>query len=783
MSDELLSHEELQQGLPARRARTLLFLIESRTAQLATRSRQAMERFLTERAVQERELAFFEAFAAGREPPLRPTVQDIERFSPQWADLVPESPRLRAAFAHALGEKYRLAYRAVPGIRAAVGLDTDAVARSYQRQYGSPLDSIYAPRISVPARIRWRFSRFGAALESLPPFWTAFSLTITETVGSAVLALPIAVARLGPVPGIVLLVVFGLVNMATVAAISEAFVRNGSVRYSDAFVGRIVADYLGPFASAVASVALIVITTLTLVADYVGVSTTLAQTVHVSVLLGAAVVFAGGMLLLTRKTLNATVSSALVVGFVTITLILIMASLSATHLRWAYVSHSYVPFIHGATFDRALVASIFGVLLAAYFGHLSAGNCARVVLQRDPGGRSLFWGCVAAQGGAMVIYCLWVLCVNGAIAPAVLARQDGTALGPLAHVVGPAVVVLGTIYVFLAMGMASVHYLRALRNLVLERLPSRPAAVQGGGAKARFGLLSGGARTRSLVGLCPLVAVFVIVEWLLLLGRVSFTGPINLAGVVAVSVFAGIFPALLIASARRKGEYVPAFMFRSLGWPPVVVGLYVLFIGNILLHGLIIWQSPVERAVALLMAALVLAATVFTVRGGAFWRSVTVELRQNANQPGTNFSVVAAGRPLDVSAQLDGSDAPRDIRPGATLPPLDNVERILVSLPPAVARQLEVWVHRITATGDSEALGVAVRVRTDSAAEPSVTRSASMVRLPLPPTACSVEILMGDATPGGTRTIDLRSTRRVPGNPHGLQLGRSSGEVDPTYWP
>ena len=126
-SDDVFTRDEVLGGLPAGRARTLLFLIESRTAHLVARSRQAMEMFPTEQAVAERDLAFLEAFTLGREPPLRPSIQDLERYAPQWADLVPANPRLRAALAHLLGEKYTFTRQEVPGIRAALGLDAEPV--------------------------------------------------------------------------------------------------------------------------------------------------------------------------------------------------------------------------------------------------------------------------------------------------------------------------------------------------------------------------------------------------------------------------------------------------------------------------------------------------------------------------------------------------------------------------------------------------------------------------------------------------------------------------------
>ncbi|MBC8492258.1 MAG: hypothetical protein H8D43_00630, partial [Chloroflexi bacterium] len=123
MTQNLFTREEIMAGLPARRARTLLFLIESRTAHIVAQSRQAMERFLTEETAEERDLAFLEAFALGRDPPLRPTIQHLERHAPQWAPLVPENPRVQAAVAHMVGQKYTFTYQAVPGIRAALGLD------------------------------------------------------------------------------------------------------------------------------------------------------------------------------------------------------------------------------------------------------------------------------------------------------------------------------------------------------------------------------------------------------------------------------------------------------------------------------------------------------------------------------------------------------------------------------------------------------------------------------------------------------------------------------------
>src|SRR5215210_1380917 len=213
----LLDRETVLAGMPAKRANTLLYLIENRTAHLKARSRQATEKFLTEDAAQQRDLAFLEAFAVGAEPPVRPTIRDLERYAPEWASLVPENPRIRAALAHRLGEKYEFTREAAPNIRAALSLDEAAVQRAFERLHREPLESIYAARTGPLDRLRWAWTALAGWLESLPPFWTAYALTLTETVGVTILALPIAVAGLGSLAGVAVLVVLGVVNMLTIA--------------------------------------------------------------------------------------------------------------------------------------------------------------------------------------------------------------------------------------------------------------------------------------------------------------------------------------------------------------------------------------------------------------------------------------------------------------------------------------------------------------------------------------------------------------------------------------
>src|SRR5262245_46846605 len=121
-SEKMFSREALLGGLPARRASTILFAIESRTAALVRSNRVNRAAYVSERSVAEREQEFLAAVAAGRRSEAV-RIQDIEAHAQGWADLVPDGADVRAVIARMLGQKYRFTRDLVPGIRAALGLD------------------------------------------------------------------------------------------------------------------------------------------------------------------------------------------------------------------------------------------------------------------------------------------------------------------------------------------------------------------------------------------------------------------------------------------------------------------------------------------------------------------------------------------------------------------------------------------------------------------------------------------------------------------------------------
>ncbi|HEU4925180.1 MAG TPA: hypothetical protein VFT23_19120, partial [Burkholderiales bacterium] len=491
--EPLFTRDEALGGLPARRAATLLFLIESRSAHFEARSRLLAQEFPTEKAAQELDLEFVEAFTLSREPPMRPTVQHLECHAEKWAHLVPENPRLRAAVTHLLAEKYLFTYRAVPGIRAALGLDRPDVQKAYAGLYHRSLDTIFAPSVTLIERLRWVSTDVARRLDSLPPFWTTFLLVLTLSLPQAVLALPIAAADLGPAAGVGLLVFFGLFNVVTMACMAEAFARNGSIRYGSAFTGRMVSDYVGAAGSLLFVAASASRLFIGLVACYYGLAVTLASFTSVPATAWTVSLFLLAVYLLAGKSLNFSTGLSVLLGAVSLTLVLVMSLAALNHTQWANLSYVNVALVGGRPFDRAILQVIFGIVIQSYLGHSYLTQCAKVVLPRDPGGGSLVWGTAAASVAITVVLCGWLVAVNGALAPSALAGHAGTVLTPLARQIGAHVNIAGFLLVILLLGLAFIRQSTVLFNLARERVPTRlPVTVAMPRRRASL-LLRGGA--------------------------------------------------------------------------------------------------------------------------------------------------------------------------------------------------------------------------------------------------------------------------------------------------
>jgi hypothetical protein len=935
-SPKPLTREEVLGGLPARQAQTLLFLIESRTAHRAARARESLEVFASEEADTERDLMFLEAFSLGREPPLRPTIQDLESCAAHWAPLVPENPRVRAALAHLLGRKYTFTYRSVPRLRAALGLDDERVRQAYERLYGQPLTTVFAAQGGgLRERLSWAAVALAGWLDALPPFWMAFVLIFTLSFSQAFLGLPVALAGVGALPGLLFLVVLGAINLLTMACMAEAATRSGAVQYRHGFIGRLVSDTLGSTGSSLLTAAVIMRFCLGLLAAYIGLSITLSSFTHLPPAVWTAAIFLLVLYALSRKSLSFAANLMVLLGTINISLILILSLLALPHVRPENLTQMQLPFLTGHRAGVSVLQPVFGLILSVYFGHIYVSQSALKVLPRDPGGRSLLRGSVAATLCMMTLGSLWVLAVNGAVTPRVLASQPGTALVPLAAQLGPIGVVLGSILIILQLGLSAVRDSAVLFNLVRDRLPQRrrmimvlprlqgrllfrarrgagrsPSVgltylglrggrprirvdVQDGGRRQSFetaigsswsltqllgqvpefnprgldvslevleaddarvrlqveslalpryegrweaagvGLLDlltledslrgflnwltrrGGAtavevaahigqdeedarsmledltregalrqvqvngqdqyrirlapkqgkalpdhlwqalsgsetprdagrdrgsrpgrghalaqrfrealrseRGRFWLAMSPVAAVWLVAERLLLIGQASYTRPLSFSGVLLVSLLSGILPVLLLLSSRRKGDLVPARVFPFLGHPLVSGGLYLLFVGIVLAHGLLIWQRPFERVSALLVAVLAVAATIAIARRGGFATRAVIELRKDAGAGDqAQFAVAVAGRAATAAVRLRYDEGEQDLEAATgEVPGFSGLRSARFDLSAPGAAQVRVWAHQITPEGEWESLPAELEVRSG----PHVTRA------------------------------------------------------------
>ncbi|MFK8078589.1 MAG: aromatic amino acid transport family protein [Granulosicoccus sp.] len=451
-----------------------------------------------------------------------------------------------------------------------------------------------------------RLVSLSSVLKNLPPFWIAFALTLTETVGAGTLALPIAFATVGPLVGVTLLVFLGLINLLTVYYLAEVCTRSDSVRSGNGFVGKLVEDYLGAYASYILRLSLFALCCTFLVAYYTGFASVLSAATGVPAPVWVTVVFAFSLMLTFRKTLTGTLAAALVTGAVNITILLIISVIAMSHATVENVLHAEIPGIGDRPFDTSHIKLVFGVVLVSYFGHLSVSNCAKTVLERDPSGRSLKRGTVAAMLVAILIYCVWTISVVGAVGSVGLTGLNGTALVPLAEKVGPSIYLFGVVFAVLGLGMSSVHFGLGIVNLAKEIFCSSDSDTNTIQSKDRFS---------KLAAIIPMFCVYLYVQWTYASGISSFTAPLELVGVLFVPVLAGVFPVLLLIACQGKLVEKYALNMPVVFTSSWVLGLVLaLFIASLVLHGLVLWVGPLAQVSAILVAVVMLVLVVDTLR-------------------------------------------------------------------------------------------------------------------------------------------------------------------------
>lgn len=218
-----------------------------------------------------------------------------------------------------------------------------------------------------------------------------------------------------------------------------------------------------------------------------------------------------------------------------------------------------------------------------------------------------------------------------------------------------------------------------------------------------------GERGRFLLGLGPLVVIFLAAQGLLLTGRESFSEPLSFVGVVVVAMLAGIFPVLLVRAGRCRGDIVPEVVYHVIGHPIFLIIIFLLSLTGVILHGLFIWEDPPMRILALVVAAVIIGMTFNAWRQGAFAPRFIAELRDNApiNGP-ASLRLTYNGAPIEMEMHLVSADGDlRQIRAAShEISELAALQSVTVHLPAARAGEIKVLTYQVTPEGNSHPLPV-----------------------------------------------------------------------------
>ncbi|MEZ4734613.1 MAG: hypothetical protein R3E79_46575 [Caldilineaceae bacterium] len=538
---------------------------------------------------------------------------------------------------------------------------------------------------------------FSRRLEALPPFWLTFFLTMPAT--SGLLALPIALAPVGTFWGVMIILGLGVINLLTVAALAETVVRSGTARFGLGFLGQLSQEYLGPAITTLLTLALVLSNFLVLIIFFLGVGGTLSSATGVPASLWMLFLFGVTLYFLSRRSLNTTVTTNLLIVFVNLLIVLAILLLALPALQWRNLTGSAaLPMV-----TPAALGSIVGILSATFLSHFLAATYGPVILPRDPSGHGWLRGSMAAVATMMIIAILWLLVNVGVLSPATLRDAKGTVITPLAARIGPAVNVLGSLLVILSLGLATIQVSLAQYYSVEEWLPAPGSATWIGKLRPlqRFWLSAS-----------PMAFVLALALWLLSSGVGSFAGLLGTVNVLALPLLTGIIPLLLLVATRRMGDFAPGSTLRWLGHP-LLVGLLVLFfVATILIHGLYIWDAWPLRLLGIGGGLVILAVSWQSWRQGMRRGRAVIELCHDERLQGqSHCAIVAHGRPLPATVTLhygnrqeEGYAATVSI---ATFPALQSVTLALPAIP---AASVKLWVHRLPVEGGSHGLPAQVKL-------------------------------------------------------------------------
>lgn len=311
-------------------------------------------------------------------------------------------------------------------------------------------------------------SRGGGAMRDRGtwPWLAVFAVVFPTVVGGGILALPVALAPLGPMLAVAVTALIGVLNVLTIGLLALSVVRRADSLPPFARMGALSRDLLGRGAAVVTTVVVALLMFGLIVAYTLGLSHSLSTTVGLSAPTWAIAALAISAVLVGWQVRRALMTAGSVV---TVSSILLLGTLAVLLAR--RIDPDLLLAGPPAPLGIPSFTLVFGALMGAYFGHTSVPTVAPAVLRRDPSGRSLVVGSVAAMTAATVVNTGWVFVTLGSTPAADYQAAGSTGIDLVSAVAGPVAGWLALAFVLLALGVAGMISAFVLGDVAIEQLP------------------------------------------------------------------------------------------------------------------------------------------------------------------------------------------------------------------------------------------------------------------------------------------------------------------------
>ena len=299
-----------------------------------------------------------------------------------------------------------------------------------------------------------------------PAWLPVFAVVFPTVVGGGILALPVALAPLGPMLAVAVTALLGLVNILTIGLLAVSVVRRADSLPPFARLATLSRALLGRGAAVITTIVVGVLMLGLVVVYALGLSQSLSTSVGLPAPMWAGAALLASVVLVGFQLRRALMAAGTVVTVTSILLLGTLMVLLLRHVEWDLLTAG-----PPAPLGVPSFALVFGALMGAYFGHTSVPTIAPASLRTDPSGRSLIVGSLAAMTAATVVNTGWVLVTLGST-PAVDYQAAGsTGIDLVSQVAGPVAGWLAIIFVLLALGVAGMISAFVLGDLAVEQLP------------------------------------------------------------------------------------------------------------------------------------------------------------------------------------------------------------------------------------------------------------------------------------------------------------------------